>query len=61
MILVPILIALLFLLFSEFVAIVFCSTVGIASLVFYKQWFAMLYRGFMKRRYVMMEGFRAAS
>jgi hypothetical protein len=61
MILVIFLIVLLFLLFSETVAMVFFSSIGIAGLVFYKQWFAMLYRGFLKRRYIMMEGFRAVS
>lgn len=61
MILVPILIALLFSLFSEIVAMVFFSSIGIAGLALYKQWFAMLYHAFLKRRYSMMEGFRAVS
>jgi hypothetical protein len=61
MILVPILVALLLLFFSEIVAMVFFSSLGLASLAFCKQWFAMMYRGFMKRRYMMMEGFRTVS
>jgi hypothetical protein len=61
MILAPILIVLLFLFFSEIAAMLSLSFVGIAGVAFSKNWFAMLYRAFLKRRYHMMEGFRAAS
>jgi len=46
---------------SENAAMMFCLIIGIIGLVFYKQWFAMLYHAFMKRRYIMMEGLRAAN
>jgi len=58
---VPIILSIVTRFVSEIAAMMFCLIVGITGIAFYKQWFAMLYRGFLKRRYIMMEGFRAVS
>jgi hypothetical protein len=58
---VPVLLLIVTRFISEIAAMVLCLIVGITSLALYKQWFAMLHRAFLKRRYIMMEGFRAVS
>ena len=58
---VPVILSIITRFVSEIAAMMFCLIMGITGIALYKQWFAMLYHAFMKRRYIMMEGFRAAS
>jgi hypothetical protein len=60
-VIVPILLIVMINIFSETIAMMSILLVGFTGLAFSKQWQTLLYRAFQKRRYSMMDGFRAVN